>query len=353
MNHMLRSLLTIVFLAGLMIAPKPATARSLAPARTGVDPAAGPTGTRFAFFATGFLVDEPVAVWLNTPNGQAAELYPEDLQNADAEGSITWSWVPRPGTQPGPWEMIAQGINSRVQYVIPFEITPTTETDQLPAITAFTSARFDLMLQAQTGPVQEMAYGHGAVVLPDQVYAHITMANTNETREVIRVGPDLYLNRGDGWLRVPQSLLPVLNAGLPLDEQLAQLPAYANGVVYLGQDSVRGVTTHHYQLWLTGEQFHAMNDSNAAEATADEQNKDDQTDVTTLPNDAVIKIDLWIGLDDQLLHQQGSVITIPAHTTETETGTEQVISPEVQIQTLVTYYDVNNPGIVITVPNVP
>jgi hypothetical protein len=353
MNHMLHSLLTIIFLAGLMVAPTPAAAQPPAPARTGVEPAAGPTGTRFAFFATGFLVDEPVAVWLNTPNGQAAELYPEDLRNANAEGVITWSWMPRPGTQPGPWEMIAQGINSRVQYVIPFEITPTTETDQLPAITAFTSARFDLMLQAQTGPVQEMIYGNGAVVLPDQVYARITTAGTNETREVIRVGPDLYINQGGDWVRVTQLSPAVLNAGLPLDEQLAQLPEYANGVVYLGQDSVRGVTTHHYQLWLTGERLNAMPGGNTADSAADKQHKADQTDVTTLPDNAVIKIDLWIGLDDQLLHQQGSVITIPARTTETEPGTEQVISPEVQVQTLVTYYDINNPGIMITAPNVP
>jgi hypothetical protein len=335
MNYTLRSLLTILFFVGLAMTPELATAQPPGPAPAGVEPAAGPAGTRFAFFATGFLVDEPIAVWLNTPNGQTAELYPEDLRNANAEGVATWSWVPGPATQPGPWEMVAQGIDSGVQYVIPFEITPTTETDQLPAITAFTSARFDLMLQSQIGPTQEVAYGNGALILPDQVYARITTAGTNETVEIIGIGPDLYINQG-GWMRVAQDLPPILRASLPLDAQLARLPEYANGIVYLGQDSVRGVITHHYQLWLTGSQFNALN---AAV----------EPDTTMLPDDAVIKIDLWIGVNDQLLHQQGSVITIPPQTT----GPGPTITPAVEFQALLTYYDFNNPGIVITAPRVP
>lgn len=324
MKH-IPGIMFILVLIGLVIAPQPVTAQPSGPQRAGVEPRSGPAGTRFNFFAREFIVNEPVAIWLNTPDQQVRELYPQDLRNANVNGEATWSWIPEPNTLPGNWELVALGINSGVQHRIPFEITPTDEVTGLPLITDFASARFDLLLQAQVAGVPETVYGSGALILPDRVYARVTTASDNATVEVMRVGTDLYINRGGGWERLSGDFPLELLTSMPGNAQLQQLEARANGILYLGNETIRGVPTEHYQLWLTGSQFPGQG-------------------TLQLPAEAVIKIDLWIGVTDRLLHQQGSVITIPARVAG------PVTLPEVQFQVLVTYYDFNSPGIVITVP---
>lgn len=87
----------------------------------GVDPAAGPPGIGFTFFATGFTAGEPVAYWLNTPSGGIIGR-PEYVTPANPDGRADWIWVSSPEAAGGTWEMVAFGVTSGVSHVIPFQI---------------------------------------------------------------------------------------------------------------------------------------------------------------------------------------------------------------------------------------
>jgi hypothetical protein len=98
-----------------------------------VQPQAGPPGTSFLFFASGFAADEPVGIWLNAPDGRVVPASAPELRRTTAFGDASWSWTaPQDATQ-GAWQMVAHGVRSAVEQVIPFTIgqpAPAAGTDQ-------------------------------------------------------------------------------------------------------------------------------------------------------------------------------------------------------------------------------
>ncbi|NJP06214.1 MAG: hypothetical protein HC837_11620 [Chloroflexaceae bacterium] len=94
---------------------------------TNVQPNAGPAGTRFAFYATGFGNEEDISVWLNTPAGQviaADDTNVSKLNESVPGGRADWYWTSPPDAMPGTWSVVAHGQESNVEHVILFEIVP-------------------------------------------------------------------------------------------------------------------------------------------------------------------------------------------------------------------------------------
>lgn len=87
-----------------------------------VQPNSGTPGTLFRFVATGFIPNERVAVWLNTPDGRAIDADIDDFDGANDIGRADWEWVASLDAQRGTWQMVAQGRQSGVQHVINFTI---------------------------------------------------------------------------------------------------------------------------------------------------------------------------------------------------------------------------------------
>jgi hypothetical protein len=124
MRYLLKQkrIIPVLLLTIISMMPWPALAQSPESAQTNVQPRSGLAGTRFFFVATGFAPFEPVAVWLNTPDGRAIAAEVDDLNRANAQGRADWSWSAPTTTQPGPWQMVARGQESSVEHVIGFEI---------------------------------------------------------------------------------------------------------------------------------------------------------------------------------------------------------------------------------------
>lgn len=319
----------MLLIVGMTCAPSPVTAQPSGESQSGVQPFVGPEGTRFAFFATGFMALEPVGVWLNAPDGRAVRATVEDLGNTDTNGYVDWFWTARPGTPPGAWQMVALGLNSGVERVIAFQVSPTQPAGPLPPITAFSSARFDLQTSTQVGAERQTAYGGGEVVRPDQVYTWLRRDGSEQIVQTVQIGADRYVNAGTGWQPAAGELAAVILFDVPLDESLARLSNNTDAILYFGNETVRGVPTVHYQIWLSGQ------------ALLDFIGNLPGFEAVALPPDTHVKIDLWVGVADQLLYQQGNVVMIPTRIVADQT------LPEIQIQTLITYYDFNDPSIVV------
>lgn len=96
------------------------------PVNFNVEPDAGPSGTEFAFFADGFLPNEQVGVWTNNPDGSVSGIVDEEGNTfalfADRNGRADWFVVVV--DEPGFYQMVAYGVESGRQVVIPFRVTP-------------------------------------------------------------------------------------------------------------------------------------------------------------------------------------------------------------------------------------
>jgi hypothetical protein len=110
--------LAVCLLAGIA----PAAAQTTV-AQASVFPTAGPPGTRFGFVAAGFRRSERVGVWLNTPDGRVVDVDTENLRRATNEGRTNWFWFAPENTRPGTYQMVARGLTTGVERVIPFEVT--------------------------------------------------------------------------------------------------------------------------------------------------------------------------------------------------------------------------------------
>jgi len=106
------------------------------PREANVQPQVGERGTLFRFVATGFLPQEGVGLWLNTPDGRAVDADVDDFDGANDIGRADWEWVAPLDAQPGIWQMVTLGMASGVQHVISFEIDrqtpPTIEANVQP-----------------------------------------------------------------------------------------------------------------------------------------------------------------------------------------------------------------------------
>ncbi len=90
-----------------------------------VEPESGTPGTEFSFAAAGFIPREAVKFWANDP---ATNVYApqDDSVNADQDGLATWEWMAPRSAMNGQWSMVAEGVESQVQYVILFTIEAGT-----------------------------------------------------------------------------------------------------------------------------------------------------------------------------------------------------------------------------------
>lgn len=85
-----------------------------------VAPTQGPPGTEFSFFATGFNSTEHVAYWFNDPSGHSRG---KDGYVVRAwQGRADWRWRVPNDVVPGIWTAVAQGMDSKVNKVILFEV---------------------------------------------------------------------------------------------------------------------------------------------------------------------------------------------------------------------------------------
>jgi hypothetical protein len=110
----------------ILAAATPSAPAQPAPPAQGVEwnlePKAGGPGTRFAFVAFGFRGGERVGVWLNTPHGQPLPAAAEQLGPATSGGRVDWYWTVPAYFQPGTWQMVARGLESGVERIIPVQI---------------------------------------------------------------------------------------------------------------------------------------------------------------------------------------------------------------------------------------
>lgn len=91
------------------------------PAQTNVIPPVGPAGSTFTFYANGFTADERVGYWLNPPAG-AVVMIDDQRHYANSDGQFSTTWATPSTVTPGSWQLVAQGTQSGVLVVIPFEV---------------------------------------------------------------------------------------------------------------------------------------------------------------------------------------------------------------------------------------
>jgi hypothetical protein len=85
-----------------------------------VEPPAGPPGTRFKFFASGYDEDEDVSHWFTAPDGTLIA-FPE-ANEASKDGEVYFEWMAPATAQAGVWVVTVQGKRSNVARGISFEI---------------------------------------------------------------------------------------------------------------------------------------------------------------------------------------------------------------------------------------
>lgn len=207
------------------------------------------------------------------------------------------------------------------------------QVSSLPPVNNFASARFDLLTTLAIGDAQDVAFGSGSTILPDRVSLWVGNNHDNKLLYYVQVGTVTYTNDGTGWRRA-DNLPPGSTQSVSISDQISDLAANANAILDMGPEPVRGAAAEHYQIWLSGDRLLEMSGNTA---TLDDETLD-------LFRIATYKVDLWIGQGDGLLHQQNVVLTIPEH----ESGDTTV--PQVQITSLTTFYDFNDPGISIEPP---
>jgi hypothetical protein len=117
MKHLIRLGTALLVLSTVLavLAPAMATAQEQT-----ADPPAGPAGMTFTFHLNGFDNDERVGYWLNTPIGTILAI--DNRSTHATNGLLTYSWTTRPGVPLGTWQFVAQGVDSGVQKVAPFQV---------------------------------------------------------------------------------------------------------------------------------------------------------------------------------------------------------------------------------------
>jgi hypothetical protein len=126
MNTLRRWIILIGLLSSLMLArgTQAATFQN-------VQPPIAPPGTQFLFFASGFTGNEPISIWVNTPDGRVLAATPQlPPLAATSYGEATWSWISPDDAPLGVWQMVAHGRESGFEQVISFTLgTPAASGD--------------------------------------------------------------------------------------------------------------------------------------------------------------------------------------------------------------------------------
>ncbi|NOK57855.1 MAG: hypothetical protein GFH27_549287n159 [Chloroflexi bacterium AL-W] len=208
----------------------------------------------------------------------------------------------------------------------PQSTRPTLAADGLPTLAPTTSARFTYLSTIQRGDATWTAYGEGTRIAPDRVSIWSGATSRSNLATFTRIGPSLSRNDGAGWRRVSdQPLGPTYVA--TRGAQLDALREAADAVERIGDVSVDGVATTHYQLWLRPGRAAAF----VGDATQLHSGEREQLDR------ASYKVDFWIGQADQRVYQQLVTLTIPT-------------DPATTVSTLLTFTGFNDPAIAIDAP---
>lgn len=205
-------------------------------------------------------------------------------------------------------------------------VAAAEEVNDLPPINDYTSVRFDTLTTIRVGDVEFIdEYGQGAEVAPDRYTAKWTAGDGSSTFEYVQIGTVVYTNDGMGWERTDTPPPPPTESSEGLS---------VTSILRIGDAVVRDVPTTHYQIWTTGNRWFQF--TNQLAVPGDERSFLEQ---------ATIKIDVWIGQTDGLVHQDNFVVSFPEF--EAEDGT---VFPPTEIATLTTYYNFNDPTISIEPP---
>lgn len=104
---------------------------------TNVHPKQGCPGTEFAFYATGFNVEEEtdvedpdaesVSIWVESPSWQEIDVEDDTIYVAPPSGRVDWTWTVPINAEPGIWNMVILGHDSELKHVIPFQVGPLNE----------------------------------------------------------------------------------------------------------------------------------------------------------------------------------------------------------------------------------
>ncbi|NJK81589.1 MAG: hypothetical protein HC914_17585 [Chloroflexaceae bacterium] len=87
-------------------------------------------GTTLSFYAEGFRRDERVSWWVTDPRRR---VYPGEVEiNAGSDQRIEWTWAVPTDAAAGDWQMIAKGVESNIQRIIPFTVTHDEVAPSLP-----------------------------------------------------------------------------------------------------------------------------------------------------------------------------------------------------------------------------
>jgi len=207
------------------------------------------------------------------------------------------------------------------------------QIDSLPTVNEFSAAHFDLLTTLEIADSKAFIYGSGTTILPDRVSMWIGSDDSDKLFYYVQVGTVTYSNDGSGWKRA-DDLPPGSSQSVSISDQLSKLEENANAILDIGAEPVRGVAAEHYQIWLSGDRLLELDDNTSVL----------DNDTIDLIKSATYKVDLWIGQSDGLLHQQNVVLTFP------DREVNNVTVPGVQLTSLITFYDFNDPAITIQPP---
>lgn len=85
-----------------------------------IEPKVARPGILLIFNASGFLLNEDVHMWVNTPDGKAFVIDPEQKRLND--GRVDASWQLPDNAQVGKWQMVIHGYESGIEQVLNFEV---------------------------------------------------------------------------------------------------------------------------------------------------------------------------------------------------------------------------------------
>lgn len=96
----------------------------------------GVPGTPFTFNATGFRGNEPIAYWINTPDGKVISTDPLEtpdqfgkttkplVTESDADGNVIIYWTAPSNALVGSYSLVVQGLETSRQSVVSFKLNP-------------------------------------------------------------------------------------------------------------------------------------------------------------------------------------------------------------------------------------
>ncbi len=122
----MHSIVAIFTMLAILVAVGPAHAQQTTPQPPQpVTPTAGPPGTRFQFFASGFGARERLGFWLNRPDGVIVPFAPDlsGQRRASAAGLADWNWTAPANAATGTWTMVVRGVSTGNQVVLPVMIS--------------------------------------------------------------------------------------------------------------------------------------------------------------------------------------------------------------------------------------